>query len=372
MMLTAVGIDIMLPAFSEIRRYFGLPDHSPDTAYIVTAFFWGQVFQLLFGIISDRHGRLPVLRIGFPLYIAGGIAAAFSPTLSIMFLCRFIAGIGASAVFMTTIAMVRDRFEGDEMARIMSFIFTIFLFTPVIAPFLGSAVLHHSSWQTVFLLPPAFGLIIFLWSFRLKESLPLENRNKVSIPFRQVLTNRSFLRYTAVTTLLFGGLSTYVSNSEFIVSEIYKRPALFAWIFGSVGIVMALGALTNSKLVIKYGARKTIRGLLIAYLCIAVILLADICFFHPLPNLYFFFVCIAILLGINLAVEPNSSALAMQKTGETAGLASSLYGTIFFFAGAMLGSVISYFLTIGLLAIAIGFVIIGTIALLLTLNDKLS
>ena len=120
----------------------------------------GQIAQIIFGSLSDRYGRLSILRIGFPLYIIGGIVAAFAPSLDIMLAARFLAGMGASAVFMTTIASVRDRFVGNQMARIMSLIFTIFLFTPVFAPFLGLAILSFASWKVVFLTPP------FLWIYQ--------------------------------------------------------------------------------------------------------------------------------------------------------------------------------------------------------------
>src|SRR5690349_14417618 len=208
MTLTALGIDIMLPAFGELRRHFGLRPESTATAQIITFFFMGQIAQIIFGVLSDRFGRLAILRLGFPLYIIGGIAATFAPTLGLMFIARFIAGVGASAVFMTTVAGVRDRFVGDQMARIMSLIFTIFLFTPVLAPFLGIAILSVSSWQMVFLTPPAFAVIVFIWSLRLEESLPREKRLALKwITIRQsiwkVISNRIFLRYTGITTLLF-------------------------------------------------------------------------------------------------------------------------------------------------------------------------
>src|SRR4051812_4027379 len=131
MMLTALGIDIMLPVFGEIRKHFNLGENSNATAQIVVFFFLGQIAQIIFGVLSDRFGRLAILRIGFPLYIIAGIAATFAPGMNIMFAARFLAGVGASAVFMTTIAGVRDRFVGDHMARILSLIFTIFLSTPV-------------------------------------------------------------------------------------------------------------------------------------------------------------------------------------------------------------------------------------------------
>src|SRR6478609_1174542 len=85
MMLTALGIDIMLPAFGEVRKHYGLSSESTEPAQIITFFFMGQVAQIIFGILSDRFGRLAILRIGFPLYIVGGIIAAFAPSLELMF-----------------------------------------------------------------------------------------------------------------------------------------------------------------------------------------------------------------------------------------------------------------------------------------------
>ena len=107
MMLTALGIDIMLPVFGEVREHFNLEEGSPATALIIVFFFLGQTAQIIFGTLSDRYGRLAILRSGFVLYIIGGIIATYAPTLEIIYLFRFIAGVGASAVFMTTIAGVR-------------------------------------------------------------------------------------------------------------------------------------------------------------------------------------------------------------------------------------------------------------------------
>ncbi|MGN7785844.1 MFS transporter [Niabella sp. 22666] len=370
MMLTAIGIDVMLPAFAEIRHDFGLKANSSDTAYIVTVFFWGQLLQIVFGPMSDRFGRLFVLRLGFVLYIFGSLTAAWSETLEFMLMARFIAGAGASAVFMTVIAMVRDRYSGDEMARIMSFVFTIFLFTPVVAPFLGWAIIKFYSWRTVFMLPPMFAIFVLIWSLRMKETLPVASRSQIKVSeqfflLRTVIRAPSFLRYTGITTLLFGGISAYVSNAEFIIRDIYKVPDLFPWIFAGIGIIMAMGALLNSKLVILYGAKKTMTLLLSLYLAMALVMLTGVCLQMPLPNLYFFFTCIALLLGVNLAIEPNSSALAMVNVGNNAGTASALYGTCFFFGGALLGSLISFFLSFGLIAMAAGFAAIGLVAFLL-------
>lgn len=375
MMLTALGIDIMLPVLGELRAHFGLRPESTATAQVIGFFFMGQVAQIIFGVLSDRFGRLAILRFGFPLYIIGGTAATFAPSLTLMFVARFVAGMGASAVFMTTIAGVRDRFAGDQMARIMSLIFTIFLFTPVIAPFLGLAILSVASWQMVFLTPPLFAVIVFVWSLRLEESLPSAQRiplNWASIgtSVRKVLTNRSFLRYALITTLLFTGLSCYVSSSEHIIGEIYDRPGLFAWIFAGVGLWMAFCTLINSRLSSRFGARRTIKWLLLLYtLAGGLLLLFTVALGDP-PPLPLFVIAIAVLMGVNLAVEPNSSALAMEPVGDIAGMASSVYGTSFFFIGASLGSVISHFMSHSIFPLVLSFFVLGLIALLLAFSDR--
>lgn len=375
MMLTALGIDIMLPVFGELRKHFGLSHDSTATAQIIGFFFMGQVAQIIFGTLSDRFGRLSILRVGFPLYIVGGIAAAFAPSLQLMFVARFIAGVGASAVFMTTIAAVRDRYVGDEMARIMSLVFTIFLFTPVIAPFLGLAILSISSWQMVFLTPPIFAVIVFLWSLRLEESLPKEQRialkwTTIIGSIKNVLSNRVFLRYTAITTVLFTALSSYVASSEHIVGEIYERPELFAWIFAGMGLVMACFTLMNSRLSSRYGARRTIKGLLIVYTIVAGSLLLYTCLIGDPPSMLFFFIGVTLMMAINLAVEPNSSALALEPMGNTAGTASAVYGTAFFSIGASLGSIISNLMVKSVLPLVLSYFLIGLITLVLVFSDR--
>lgn len=374
MTLTALGIDIMLPAFAELREHFGLTPESTATAQIISFFFMGQIAQIIFGTLSDRFGRLAILRVGFPLYIVGGVAATFASTLEFMFVARFIAGIGASAVFMTTIAGVRDRFVGDQMARIMSLILTIFLFTPIVAPFLGLAILSFSSWQGVFITPPLFAVIVFLWSLRMEESLPRERRiplNWLTMgkSIRNILSHPTFLRYTGVTTVLFAALSSYVASSEHIVGEIYDRPDLFAWVFAGIGLVMSLCALMNSQLSSRFGARLTIRWLLIIYTVVAGLLLLYTFTFGE-PPMLLFFIGVGLMMAINIAVEPNSSSLALEPMGEVAGMASAIYGTTFFFIGASIGTIISNAMVNRVFPLVLSFFVIGLITVFLVSGDR--
>lgn len=376
MVLTALGIDIMLPALGHVRDHFKLGAESTAASLVITCFFMGQVGQLIFGLLSDRLGRLAVLRIGFPLYILGGLLAAFSPSLQGVLMGRFVAGVGASAIFTTTIAGVRDRYQGDQMAGIMSLILTIFLFTPILAPFLGTLILAFFDWRTLFFIPPAFAVLVFLWSLRLNESLPKAARAnfELKVLFQQmgqVLGNRAFLQYTGITTLLFIPFSSYIASSERIVGEIYQQPAWFKWIFAGMGLFMALSTSLNARLVEKFGALRTMRSLLLLYVMVGALLSISTWLLGNPPPMLLFFVGITLIMGINLAIEPNSSALALAPLGEVAGTAASLYGTFFFFFGSVFGALVSQQLVQGVLPLVLAYALAGVLAMgLALLRDR--
>lgn len=370
MMLTALSIDIMLPAFGQLRAYFGLSPDSTATAQIVTFFFLGQAGQLIFGPLSDRFGRLAILRLGFALFIGGSVAAAFSPTLSMMLPARFVVGLGAAALTVSAFAGVRDRFSGDNMARTMSLVMTIFLIVPVIAPLIGSAILSVAPWQVVFLTPALFAIVVFVWSFRLGESLPAERRVRLDAPTlidstRRVMSSGVFLRYTAMATILFSVFSSYVGSSERIIGELYGRPDLFIWIFAATGIMMALFTFLNAPLVERFGTLRAVRGLTIAYVLVAGVLLLLTLTQNGTPAMFVFLALVALLQSIHVAASANSGALALEPMGSTAGMAAAINGTAFFVFGSLIGSFIDGLMVDSVLPLVAGYVIAGAIALVL-------
>jgi MFS transporter, DHA1 family, multidrug resistance protein len=375
MILTALGIDIMLPAFGDVRRAFHLSPDSTATSLIIASFFLGQVAQIVFGTVSDSWGRLAILRMGFPLYIAGGLASALAPDLPTIYLARFVQGMGAAALFMITIACVRDRFSGDDMARTMSLVLTIFLFTPIVAPFLGAALLAVSSWRLVFLVPPIVGVAVFLWSMRLEESLPPEGRRPldpggVIRAIRHVLGNATFLRYVGVTTAVFSVFSAYLASSERIIGEIYGKPQLFAWIFAGTGALQSVSTFANSRLVRRFGARRSLRALLLVYTAVAVGLALAIRWRGDPPDMVIFVAGIVLLVALVPTIEPNSSALALEPLGTMAGTSAAIYGTTFFFVGSLAGTFVSRLLVASVAPLAIGHAIAGVIALTLACTDR--
>ena len=137
--MAASSIDLMLPAFKKIRADFDLPPDSSKVGWIVTAFFLGiAVGQLIYGPLSDRFGRKPLLYVGLAIMICSAAAAALAPSLQVIFICRVFWGFGAAAPRSLAIAMVRDRFGGEQMARTMGFVMATFMVVPVVAPSLGA------------------------------------------------------------------------------------------------------------------------------------------------------------------------------------------------------------------------------------------
>lgn len=374
MVLLALGIDIMLPAFAEVRKHYGLAPNSILTSNIVAFFFMGQITQIFFGYLTDKLGRIPIIRTGIIIYILSGIAAVYAPVIELMFLFRFLAGVGAAAVVMTAIASVRDRYAGDDMAKIMSFVFTIFLIIPVVAPALGTWILEISSWRTVFLVPPYFAIVVFIWTFRIPESHTKEKRTTLSFidtmkGIGEVLSNKTFMKFTIIATLLFSILSSWVASSERIIGEIYEKPHLFTLVFGTAGSIMALFAFINAYLTKKIGAKKSLRIFLTSYLIVAFMLTVFTLWYDHQPPFMLFFLSIVLLMGLTAGGDPNSSALALEPMGDKAGLAASVYGTIFFFMGSCLGSVISGQMISDSSSLAIGALIVSSIAFILFHSD---
>jgi len=344
MALSAMAIDFMAPAFGDIRAHFGLGSGSTAAALIVTVFFVGEISQFVFGPVSDRFGRLPLLRAGFALYAASAVASAFAPTFGFMLGARFLWGFAAAALQVSSRAIIRDRFEGDEMARVMSLAMSIFLIVPIMAPLAGAALLAISSWQIVFAFPSVLAVVLFVWSLRLAESRPESNIVQLRLgaigrAFGYVLSNRATARYAAGSFFLFAAFSSFLSSFERVIGEMYSRPSLFPFAFAGMSALASVLMVVNARLVTRFGTKPTAVGSTAVYLVGSLIYLAVSVGTGGLPPLYVSLGFLAVILAFNSVSGVNFGSLALQPMGEQAGVASSAYGSIQI-AGAVLGSVV--------------------------------
>ena len=185
-------------------------------------------------------------------------AASQATSFELLLVLRFIQGIGAAAIRITTLAIVRDCFGGREMARVMSYVMIVFMIVPIVAPSMGQVVILYASWHWIFTLIGCVGSVLFLWALtRMKESLPREERLPLSVRsvlsgFRTVLTNRITCGYMIGLTLFTAVICAYIVSVQQVFGEIYGLadwlPIAFAGTAGGIAVAAAQDALLGVDL----------------------------------------------------------------------------------------------------------------------------
>lgn len=345
MAITAVGIDLMLPAFPDMRAEFGMPSDSTRVSLTVTAYFLGMaVGPWLFGPISDRVGRRKPLVVGLVLYATASMTAALAPSWPLLVAARFAWGIGASGPNSLAIAMVRDRYEGDEMAQRMSMIMSVFLMVPIIAPSLGAGLIAIFPWRAVFWFPALVALTLLVWSRRLPETHSHENRrpftwSSVARAGHEVITHRQVMALTLAITFLRGIINAYISGSEIILSDVYDYGSWFPLFFGAIGVLLSLNSLNNSRLVGKVGVIELIRRVTIIALVFAGAMAAVSFMNVGKPNFWLIAVLMGVTMPLTNGLSPACNTVAMSPVPHVAGTAAAIIATVATAGGAALGFV---------------------------------
>ncbi|MFA9431004.1 multidrug effflux MFS transporter [Egicoccus sp. AB-alg2] len=373
MALAALGLDLMLPAFTAMRADLGLPADSTALAGVVTAYLLGLAAgQLLYGPLADRFGRRPTLFVGFGIYALGALLSTLSPGLSLLLAGRFVWGLGAAGPRVVTLAVVRDRFEGEQMARAMSFIMAVFIIVPVIAPTLGAAVIQVASWRVLFVLCLLAAVVMTVWARRLPETLPPQHRLELSLgrivaTARLVVTNRQTAGYTIALTSLYGVFTSYLASSEIIFGSTFGRPDAFPIIFGGVAATMGLAMLGNTRLVSRLGTRRTSHLVLLAYVGVAAVLVLLAVLTEGRPPLALFLPVLAAILVGHALLIPNFNTIAMAPMAAHAGTAASVIGAVQLAVGAGLGALLDRRFDGTILPLSWGFLGYGVLALVVVL-----
>lgn len=347
MAMAAMSIDLLLPAFPEMREAFGLEPGATAISRVITAFFVGLGFgQLFYGPLSDRFGRKPVLYLGIGVYVVGAIASTTADSLDELVVCRAIWGFGAAAPRSLALAILRDTFVGDRMARAMSNVMATFILVPIVAPSVGAALLTLGSWHLTVWVPVAVAVVLTVWTaLRLPETLPRDQRRSVApsallSAAATVVRNRQTMAFALASTFLFGIMTSYVGSTQVIVDEVFGQGDLFGVIFGVLAIGLALGSLLSGKLVLRIGLDRLVRlGAIYAVLTTSLLALVGI-LTDGHPPLWLFLLASAVMLPSVTALVPNTNTAAMAPLGQVAGMGAAIIGTISTIGGALLGSVI--------------------------------
>jgi DHA1 family bicyclomycin/chloramphenicol resistance-like MFS transporter len=346
MALTALAIDLMLPAFGDMRTDFGLAADSNAVALVVTVFFVGiGLGQLAWGPLADALGRKRVLWIGLAIYVAGALGGAVAPTLESLLAWRFVLGLGAAAIRVVTMGAVRDRYHGERMAKTLSYITAVFIIVPLLAPALGSAVLTFGSWRWVFAFIALAAVTLAAWSLRLPETLPRARRialdaGGISEAAKVVVSSRFGMGFALAQTAAFGFFASYLASTQLIIDDIFGLGAWFPAIFGGSALVLGAATLLNARLIDRVGLRRMLRialgGYLVAALAFVIVALAT----AGEPPFWLYMAAIVPLLLMHGLALPNLNSAAMLPMGGVAGTAAAIFGAISTLGGALVGAFI--------------------------------
>ncbi|MFT6899124.1 MAG: DHA1 family bicyclomycin/chloramphenicol resistance-like MFS transporter [Paraglaciecola sp.] len=367
--LVALSIDAMLPALNQIALELGISDPQ-KTHLIVSLFFIGMAFgQLYYGPLSDSKGRRYAIISGLIVFGIGTLVCIQADSLTTLLIGRVIQAFGVSGPRIAALAVIRDQYKGEAMARVMSFIMMVFILVPMLAPSFGQAVLAISSWRHIFTSFLFIGLLTGIWYFlRQPETLPKDKRipfswRQLRISSRFILTHKLVMFYTLSMGLVFGSFLAYISASQTVFQDIYDTGELFPLYFAFLAFSIGFASFINGTLVMSLGMRKLCTWAIFGWLFFSILLTILCLIYQGIPPLNYFvavlfaaFFCIGILFG-------NLNSMAMQPLGDTAGLGAAIIGSLSSVVSVptavFIGSYIEYTIT----PIALGFVCFGSLSM---------
>jgi DHA1 family bicyclomycin/chloramphenicol resistance-like MFS transporter len=333
--LTALGplsTDMYLPSLPDIAR--GLSASTAEVQLTLSAYLVGfAVGQIVYGPISDRHGRKPVLLSALGLFGAAALICALSTSIEMLIGARFLQALGGSGCIMVARAIVRDLYSGNRAGRELSVMGSVMALAPVIAPLVGGLMQTAFGWRSNFatLVIVGIGGVATIWLV-LPETLKhraLEPVSPASMlrSYRIVARNAAYLSYMGLATGSYAGLFAWISGASFVLQNLYGLTPMQFGIAFSVGTLgYLIGTNLAARLVMRIGIDRTIGfgccALAIGGLSLAASVAAG---FGSAASLV---LPIAVyLVGLGM-VLPQSMAGAMTPFPERAGAASALFGFV--------------------------------------------
>lgn len=372
MSLVALSIDAMLPAFPDMSRDLGVPGANDIQLVVSTLFIGLATGQLFYGPLSDSIGRKPAIFTGFVLFILGSLLSMMASDFYLMLLGRLLQGIGAAGPRTVSVALIRDRFHGSEMAKVMSFIMTVFILVPIFAPALGQGILLLAGWRAIYGVFVLLALLLLAWlSLRQPETLPANKRKPFTLgnvfsAFGEVARSRVAVTYSLVAGCVSGAFLSYLNTSQQIFQVQYGLGKLFPVYFGLLAVAVGIASLLNSAMVMRFGMHRLANGALRVMMALTWLFLLVVWVYDGNPPLWLFmalcaalFFCIGVLFG-------NLNSIAMEPLGHVAGTAAAAIGSATTLLAVALGFLIGQAYDGTLVPMAVGFVSLISLSVLLT------
>ncbi len=369
--LQALAIDAMLPAMGAIARDLNLADDN-QRQLVIGIFLLGiGIGSLLPGALADRYGRRPVLFGCLAFYIITMLACVVVRDFMALVILRGLQGVGCAGLAVVPQAIIRDRFEGDRMARLQSMIGMVFMLVPMAAPSLGQLVMDQLGWRAIFGMMLILGLAMSFWIWvRLPETLQPDYRQPVRMAaiasnMTAVFKTREAIGYVIASALMLSAGWGFINSSQQLIAEHFGAGSRFPLLFAAIALCMAAANFINSRIVVRFGTRRVSHTAMLAYIVAAAMQLYFA--MQPHQTLAQFMIVLCINMALVGFIGANFGAIAMQPFARAAGSASSTQVFLRTVIAAVLGGLIgqAYDGTARPLAIALTIAGLSALALVL-------
>lgn len=375
MSIVALSIDALLPALSNIGISIN-NSNSTDHQLLITMIFLGLgVGQLFFGPLSDTYGRKPIIYIGFTVFIISSIICVFANSLEVMIVGRILQGIGLSAARTISISIIRDTFEGNYMAKVMSFVTAFFILVPVVAPAFGKVILESMGWKAIFYMQIFFALVIGFWFWKRQ---PETLRPEFKVPFtktvfingiKELIKYKETIACTTISGLITGAFLVYLSSAQHVFEDQYDLKESFPYLFAALAVSIGLSTFLNGTLVLRFGMRKLAFIALLSFTILSIIYVSMF-WGESNPSIGVLMVFLSITFFCLGFIWGNMRSIAMEPIGHIAGIGAAITGFISTLVSIPIATFIGSYITDTVLPLFVGLGACGIVAILLFISFR--
>lgn len=363
-----MGIDTYLPSIPEIAKYFDVNIHKVELSLSIflIGFAVGQIFG---GPISDRYGRRIGSIVGLLGYALFSFLIIFSSSIYELWIYRFLEAFFGGITVVNATAAVRDRFSGQEAAKVFSLIGMVRSLAPLLAPVFGAAIIHFFPWEGVFVFLTIYALLVAFFIYKdLPESFTYTKQNIIE-SYKLVLTHKKAMKAMLVLAISFGAFFIIIAKTSYIYIEYFGiKTDYFPLFFGINFIILIAMINVNVKLLKTYEAKNIAKYATLIQFFVGIIFLL----IHKDMSLILTVIILASYMSMMAFIFGNCMSLAIEHFSKNAGVASGVIGVLQFGLGAIISSIALNFDNNGFFVIAFSITFLSLISFLIirSYNDK--